>query len=247
MMEEEKLQTDTPTNAEVGATQPVVHPVESQEDVTTVSAASDVSQPDEDAARASAEGTPAQTPPKPKPESKMRRLLRRLFRWILGILIIFGLGFVTASWLLYRPARHAAEKAQAAAEAASRQAEVAQGQLLEVQAQVKDLQHQLQQAQEAAQAAQLKEVMAEAYANAYALRLALKDDDATGAHLHAEALAKALDALKNLVPPEHQAVVVDLQKQIADVQAKLDSPNYADRQVRNIIHNLTTLKDLLDH
>jgi len=248
-MEEEKLQANTPTG-DAGATQPVAQPAEPQETAAEATAAAGIPLPeDENTANAAAQetsaGASAQTPPEPKPESKMRRFLRRLFRWVLGILIVFGLGFVAASWLLYRPARQAAEKAQAAAEAASQQAEAAQGQLLEVQ--VKDLQQQLQQAQEAAQAAQLKEALAEAYANAYALRLALKDGDATGARLHAEALAKALDTLKNLVPSEHQGVVADLQKQVADVQVKLDSPTEADWQMHNIIHNLTTLKGLLDH
>jgi len=247
-MDEEKLQANTPTDAEAGATQPV----ESQEAAAETTAVG-VPLPEGDAATASAaaQETAAaaadQTPPLPEAqsESKMRRFLRRLFRWTLGILVVFGLGFVAASWLLYRPVKQEAEQAKAAAETASQQAEAAQGQLLEVQAQVKDLQQQLQQAQEAAQAAQLKEAMAEAYANAYALRLALKDGDATGARLHAEALSKALDTLKDLVPAEHQGVVADLQKQIADVRAKLDSPNYADRQVRGIIQHLMALEDLL--
>ena len=242
MMDEEKLQANTPTGVDADATQPVGQSAIPSE---TTSAQEGAPLPENDMTAQEAPSAAQESLPEPQPESKIRRFFRRLFRWILGFLIVFGLGFVAASWLLYRPARQAAEQAQAAAETASQQAEAAQGQLLEVQAQVKDLQQQLQQAQDDARMAQLQEAMAEAYANAYALRLALKDGDVTGARLHAEALSKALDALKGLAPGEHQEIVADLQKQVADVQAKLDSPNYADRQVRNIIRNLTTLEDLL--
>jgi len=44
-----------------------------------------------------------------KEESRTKRFLRKLFRWILGILIVFGLGFLTAVVVYYRPAHRQLE------------------------------------------------------------------------------------------------------------------------------------------
>jgi|SaaInl7_200m_RNA_FD_contig_71_301675_length_1017_multi_3_in_0_out_0_1 hypothetical protein len=42
-------------------------------------------------------------PEVPKKVNKVRRFLRNLLRWILGILIVFGFGFLTAVLVIYRP------------------------------------------------------------------------------------------------------------------------------------------------
>lgn len=189
-----------------------------------------------------------ETPPppeEPKPESKARRFFRRLVRWTLGVLIVFGIGFVAATWLLYKPARNAAAEAQAAATKAAQQAQDAQGQLLSAQSQIKSLQQKLDEVQGQVSGAQMTAALATAKAEVYATRLALKDGDETGARLHAEALANALAALKDVVPSEHQDVVTDMQAQVAEAQAKLDSPNYADRQLRAVEQHLLALEDLL--
>jgi hypothetical protein len=41
--------------------------------------------------------------PPPKEESRIRRFFRRLIRWTAGLLIIFGLGFITAVFTIYYP------------------------------------------------------------------------------------------------------------------------------------------------
>ena len=49
------------------------------------------------------EPEPAPQPEEPKKANKVRRFLRNLLRWILGLLIVFGFGFLTAVFVIYRP------------------------------------------------------------------------------------------------------------------------------------------------
>ncbi|HFC09224.1 MAG TPA: hypothetical protein ENJ54_05155 [Chloroflexi bacterium] len=191
-----------------------------------------------------AEGQPAE-PPQSKPPSKARRFLRRLWRWTLVVLVVFGLGFVAATWRLYVPARNAARQAQAQAQQAAQQVQDLQTQLQQVQSQRDALQEEVESAQQASDRAMLEAALSDALAEAYAVRLALKDEDATGASLHAEALGRALQALQQKTPTAHRDLVAQMQKQAADIQANLDSPGYADRQLRALIQHLQALKEVV--
>jgi len=188
---------------------------------------------------------PETPPPSSKTPSKARRFARKLWRWTLGFLVVFGLGFVVAAWMLYRPAHQQAQQARQSAQAASQQAQTLQNQLQQSQNQVKSLQGQIAALQENAKQAQLEATIDQTLAEAYAVRIALKDNDNTGAALHAEALGKALQALSDIVPAEHADVVNALQSQFTDIQHKLDSPTYADRQLRALIQHLMALKNVL--
>ncbi len=203
----------------------------------------------ETTASAASEPPPAaegQTPePPPQPPSKARRFLRRLWRWTLTVLVVFGLGFVAATWLLYVPARRSAQQAQAQAQQAAQQVQDLQNQLQQVQSQRDALQEKVNSAQQAADQAMLEAAFSDALAEAYAVRLALKDEDATGAKLHADALGRALQTLQQKTPAAHRDVVAQMQKQVADIRANLDSPGYADRQLRALIRNLQVLKGVV--
>ncbi len=184
-------------------------------------------------------------PSQPKPPGKAKRFLRRLWRWTLTVLVVFGLGFVAATWRLYVPARNTARQAQAQAQKAAQQVKDLQGRLQQVQSQRDALQQQLQGAQKANDNAVLEAALSDALAEAYAVRVALKDEDATGARLHAEALGRALQALQQKTPAAHRDLVVQMQKQAADIQSNLDSPGYADRQLRALIQHLEALRSVV--
>ncbi len=183
--------------------------------------------------------------PQPKPPGKARRFLRRLWRWTLIVLVVFGLGFVAATRVLYVPARRSAQQAQAQAQQAVQQAQSLQDQLKQVQSQRDALQQEVKNAQQASDRAMLEAALSGALAEAYAVRVALKDEDATGARLHAEALGRALQTLQQKTPAAHRDLVAQMQKQVAEIQANLDSPGYADRQLRALIQHLQALKEVV--
>ena len=66
-------------------------------------------------------------------ENKSRRFFRNLIRWAAGVLIVFGLGLLTAIFLLYRPGM---EKAGAAQQAAQAEIEQARAQVTDLESQV---------------------------------------------------------------------------------------------------------------
>lgn len=68
----------------------------------------DEDQPDEVFLTTPAPDTP--TVETPTTETRTRRFFRRLIRWTAGLLIVFGLGFLTGVFLLYRPATQEAKR-----------------------------------------------------------------------------------------------------------------------------------------
>ena len=48
----------------------------------------------------------------PKEESRVRIFFRRLIRWTAGLLIVFGLGFITALFAIYYPKVNQLDQAQ---------------------------------------------------------------------------------------------------------------------------------------
>ncbi len=191
------------------------------------------------------EETGAYTPPEDKPPSKARRFLRRVFRWVIGLLIVFGVGFSAALWLFYRPARQQAQQATAQAQQARKQAQDLQAQVALLQKQNSTLQKSVTEQTQAMRTAASRWALAEAQANACAARLALQKGDTTGAQLYTERLQTALQALKANVPAAQQPGVEAMLSDLQDLRARLDSPNYAARQLRVIQEHLDTLDKLL--
>ncbi len=248
MPEKDERTVENPS-AQPGDAFPAENAPQGESPTLGAASASDVgtsSVADESAPSSASDASQAEVPPSaPKPPSKARRFVRKLWRWTLSFLVVFGLGFVVAAWVLYRPARQQAQQAQQAAQQAADEVQALQGKLQQAQSQAKSLQDQIAAMQDTVQQAQLEAAVDQALAEAYAVRLALKEGDHTGATLHAEALGKALQALAQVVPSEHAEVVKAMQSQFSEMQGKLDSPNYADRQLRAMIQHLMALKDVL--
>ncbi len=197
---------------------------------------------------AAADATPPQGQPEgaqPRPEGKVRRFFRRLLRWAVGLLVVFGLGFVAALWALYLPMRAQASQAQTEAQKAAQEVETLKGQLADAQQQIQTLKQQLQDAQQHTADLQTRLALTESLADAYATRLALKEGDAVGAGLYMDAMLKSLDALRASVPAEHVQAVQDMVQQAEEIRSNLDSPSYADRKLRGLVQNLQALEDVL--
>jgi len=183
-----------------------------------------------------------QSPPKPeKAEKKKPGFFRKVWRAVLVALVLFGLGFVTAAWFLYKPAH------QVATTVPTLQAQIAadQSKISDLQKQVTSLQDEIQSQQDTVQQAKMRVAFAEALKSAYAARLALAENDATGANIQIAALEKALHTLQDTVPDAQKSTIGDLLSQAADIRSKLDSPAYADRQLKALIAHLQALGDLI--
>jgi len=195
-------------------------------------------------AESHAAATPSQ-PPSPsqpeKPPKKKPGFFHKVWRTVLVALVLFGLGFVTAAWFLYRPAHQKASAVPALqAKLADEQSKVAT-----LKKQVESLQAEIQSQQDTVKQAKMRVAFAEALKSAYAARLALAENDATGANIQIAALEKALHTLQDTVPDAQKSTIGDLLSQVADIRSKLDSPAYADRQLKALIAHLQALGDLI--
>ena len=65
-------------------------------------------------------------PSLPPAQSKVKHIFLRILRGFLGIAIVFGLGFLTAIFLLYVPARQIIEEYKSTVEQANQQIEKSQ-------------------------------------------------------------------------------------------------------------------------
>ncbi len=195
-------------------------------------------------AESQAAAEPPQPPSPPKPEKQAKKkpgFFRKVWRTVLVALVLFGIGFVTAAWFLYRPARQKA----AAVPALQAQLAAEQSKVSTLKKQVASLQAEIQNQQDTVKQAKMRVALAEAMKSAYAARLALAENDATGANIQVAALEKALRTLQETVPDEQKSAIQDLLSQTADIRSKLDSPAYADRQLKALIAHLQALGDLI--
>ncbi len=245
-MDEEKQTQQTGTPQQEEATAPVAD-VSAANPNGEAQAASSPASAAQEAAPSTASQKPSEATPasQKKEESKVRRFFRRLLRWVVGLLVVFGLGFVAALWAFYLPMRSKALQAEADAQKAAQEVSTLKGQLADAQSKIQSLETQLQQAQQDVTNTQTRLALTEALADAYAARLALKDGDAVGAGLYVDAMLKSLDTLASLVPPEHAQAVTEMQQQVQDIRENLDSPSYADRKIRGVVQNLLALEDVL--
>lgn len=147
-------------------------------------------------AKAHTEGQPQEVfeelvPPIPKPESRARRFFRLAIRWVVGLLIVFLLGVLTATLLFYRPTlarltQLQAEYEQATQRVAELEAEVAR---------LSTLEQRNRALEEELANANLRLKVLRVLADVHAARWALSQEDATGAQ---QILAQSSEALKEI-------------------------------------------------
>jgi F0F1-type ATP synthase membrane subunit b/b' len=203
------------------------------------------------------EQEPVPEPEEPKGESKVRLFFRRLLRWTLGLLIIFGLGFLTAVFALYRPElqKYNQNLDKIRGELTSAQEQLDKNET-EYQNQITELENQVATLKPLASANE--ELMTEQ--NGYQLhtailnarldvayaQLALAADDTARARVVLTKTSDTLLMINDLLPENQQGVIVALEQRLDLVLSEVEEDPYAAQSDLDVLEKgLLELEDAL--
>lgn len=169
------------------------------------------------------------------PESRFKRNLRLSIRWVIGLLIIFALGFMTAVLLLYIPERDGksqleAEKLLADARIESLNSEIAQleNEIIEYEAREDELTAEIETLNAELAMVNLHIHILSALSDVNAARVALMNDDGAGTRVHLSNTMETLERLESLVDSEQVDKVVAMQSRFELILAEIeDEPTLA--------------------
>ncbi len=236
-----ELENEIPTVDESGEE---ISPAETEpESSATLAEPSEITEPNVPVEEAPVEDTQPEPEPEPgagveaeapKEESKVRRFFRLLVRWTLGLLIVFGLGFLTAVYLLYQPEvqsnRVLQNQIQAEQQTAGEQAADLESQIGELQAQIDDLRP-LAEENEALLAVQdgfeLHIAILDARLDVSNALLALAVDDPARARVSLERTGEALTKVERLLPADQREIVTALQNRLELALNEMEDDPYA--------------------
>lgn len=146
----------------------------------------------------------------PKPESRLNRFLVRLLRWLLGILIVAGLGALLAIFTVYMPVRQKLDQSQGEVEQGA-------GRIAELESEVDRLSA-MEAKNDALQAeldkSELHVAILSARADVAAAQLALEQDDPAKARLALSKTGETIKALGSLLKPGEKKLATDLQSRL---------------------------------
>jgi hypothetical protein len=146
----------------------------------------------------------------PQPEGRARLFWRRALRWLLGFLIVFGLGALLAVYLLYLPARQRIQSSQGQLEAANQKITELENQvdsLSGLDTTNQDLQAEIEETR-------LHVTILKARADISAAQLALAKEDPSKARLALSKTPNTLETLAGIIPAGQREVVTDLQDRL---------------------------------
>lgn len=186
-------------------------------------------------------------------ESKTRRFFRAFIRWTAGTLIVFGLGFLAAIFLLYRPDLQKAKTVQQDLQAELTQAK---DQITELQDQAAGLQDQvtlLKSLKETndellivQQDLELHVAILDARLDVTNAMLALSDQDTARALVILDKTDETLDRIRELLPPEQQDSITALKQRLELVLSEIETDPYAAQSDLDVLAtNLLQLEDSL--
>lgn len=171
-----------------------------------------------------------ETEPAPPDESRLRRFVWRTARWVLGLLVVFMLGFLAAIYGLYRPAlneRQSVERqlSNSQGETASLQSELdaAQGQIGDLQARIEELSSLETRNQEL----ELHVSILSARSDVISARLALANEDPSRSRAALARTGETLNTLQDLLAADQSDLVTDMQDRLELVLSELDDDTFA--------------------
>jgi cell division protein FtsL len=186
-------------------------------------------------------------------ESKARQIFRRLIRWTAGLLIIFGLGFITAIFTLYRPAVQGSEVKiqQLHADINSKESKI-----LDLQNQISDLNNQIAELMPLEKTNndllatqvdfQLHVAILDARVDIATALLSLKEDDNAQALVILDKTDQTLDTIGRLLEPAQRDVVASMTQRLELVMSEIDDDPYAAESDLDVLAtNLLQLEDAL--
>ncbi|MBL7163410.1 MAG: hypothetical protein ISS57_12450 [Anaerolineales bacterium] len=209
--------------------------------------------PVEEAPTEVAEPEPESEEEAPKEESKVRRFFRLLLRWTLGLLIVFGFGFLTAVYLLYRPevqgTRELQNQIQSEQQAAEEQFAGLESEITALEGQIDDL-NPLAVENEELLAAQgefeLHIAILDARVDVSNALLALAVDDPARARVSLDRTGEALATVSGLLPADQRAMVTSMEQRLELVLGEMEDDPYAAQSDLDVLSkSLLELEDAL--
>jgi cell division protein FtsL len=230
----EAMEEKEPSLTEDKGTMPEFEPIEPEDELL----------PEEEAVSVEAEV---------EEESKARQIFRRLIRWTAGLLIIFGLGFITAIFTLYRPAVQGSEVKiqQLNADINSKESKI-----LDLQNQISDLNNQIAELMPLEKTNndllatqvdfQLHVAILDARVDIATALLSLKEDDNAQALVILDKTDQTLDTIGRLLEPAQRDVVASMTQRLELVMSEIDDDPYAAESDLDVLAtNLLQLEDAL--
>lgn len=177
-----------------------------------------------------AAGEIGETGPTPPDENRLRRFVWRAARWILALLVIFMLGFLTAVYGLYRPALNerqvvAHQLADAQEEIAARENDIesSQGQINDLEAHIEELSA----LETLNQELELHVTILSARSDVVSARLALANEDPPRARAALARTDETLNRLQGLLAADQVDLVTDMQDRLELVLSEIDDDAFA--------------------
>ena len=185
------------------------------------------------------------------PESRLQRFLKLSIRWVIGVLIIVVLGFMSAVLLLYIPERDGKSQLEAELTQAETRIDTLESEIIQLENEIQDhidkedaLVTEAEAMQEELKTANLHILILSALADINAARVALANDDVAGARVHLTNTNETLETLKELVGTEQRDKVIAMQNRLALVIVEIDEdPNVAQSDLEVLANNLTMLEN----
>ncbi len=177
---------------------------------------------------------PAEAESTPSP-SRARTFLRKALRWLIGLFIVFALGYLTAFFTIYQPlankyAQVTSDAQKAADQITSLQAdlEAANAQADALQEKLKALAAERDTLQEEVDAAELHFYTLRALSDVQGARLALAGEDLDTARVYLSKTPTYLETMQSLADSDMQDAIKDMQQRLTLVRGELeDNPDTA--------------------
>ena len=185
------------------------------------------------------------------PESRSQQLLKLSIRWVIGVLIVFALGIMSAVLLLYIPERDGKSQLETELLQAESRIDTLESAIIQLENEIQGyldredaLVSEAETMQEELMTANLHILILSALADVNAARVALANDDIAGARVHLTNTNTTLETLKELVGTEQRDKVIAMQNRLALVMAEInDNPSIAQSDLEVLANNLTLLEN----
>jgi cell division protein FtsB len=174
-----------------------------------------------------------------RPETRLHRSMRGALRWVLAVLLAFGLGALVIAFTLYVPTRQELVKANADLEYANATVTGQTDQITTLQTGNETLQKDLD-------SAKLHSYMLKALSGVRGASQAVAADDYAGARLSLIQASDALDILSGLLGTDQKDVLTAMQQSAAQALTKvMTNLTLAQPELDQLTNNLVQLEDNL--
>lgn len=187
----------------------------------------------------------------PQEESKSRRRLRKVLRWTAGILILIGLGFLTAVFSLYLPIRADLNQARQDRNQAEQQIEALNNQISTLESEtasqattIGNLRTENEDLLSKQQAYELRIAVLKARVDVANATLAIEQDNTATARLVLNGTLETLQRIEDELPADQSAALDPLQQRLELVLSELESDVFAALSDLNVLEaQLLQLED----